>query len=166
MSASSLSVRVGTPHDASLLAATAERMFRDAFAATNDPMQMDAYCASHYSEAMQRAELERPDIRVLFIEEEGGVAAYAQLRVDVPEAEIWRFYVDRAHHGRGLAQQLMAASLDALRGAGAARVTLAVWERNPRAIAFYRKSGFEVVGAQPFILGSEEQRDLVMARAL
>jgi len=43
---------------------------------------------------------------------------------------------------------------------------LGVWERNARAIAFYRKQGFEVVGEQEFMLGADRQRDLVMARRL
>lgn len=159
-------IRRATPADAALLAETAERMFRDAFAATNDPVQMDAYCAGHYGEAIQRTELEDPASRVLFIEEGDEVIAYAQLRVGIPESEIWRFYVDRAQHGRGIAQRLMDESLDALRAAGASRVRLAVWEHNPRALAFYRKAGFEVVGAQPFVLGTEQQTDLVMTRPL
>src|SRR5689334_4706743 len=43
---------------------------------------------------------------------------------------------------------------------------LGVWERNSRAIAFYEKHGFQVVGEQPFLLGTDLQRDLVMARRL
>ncbi len=161
-----MELRVGTPADAALLARTAEAMFRDAFAATNDAAQMEAYCRDHYSEAIQREELESPDIRVLFIEEGDRVLAYAQLRVGTPLGEIWRFYVDRTQHGRGLAQRLMDESLTVLRDAGATAVVLAVWEHNPRAIAFYRKLGFEVVGEQPFVLGDERQRDLVMRRSL
>ena len=157
---------MATADDAALLARTAEAMFRDAFAASNDPAQMDAYCRDHYAEAIQREELEAPDIRVLFVEEAERVLGYAQLRVRTPVAEIWRFYVDRAQHGRGLAQRLMDESLRLLTRAGATDVVLAVWEHNPRAIAFYRKLGFEVVGEQPFVLGDERQRDLVMRRPL
>jgi len=41
-----------------------------------------------------------------------------------------------------------------------------VWERNPRAIAFYRKCGFAEVGTHTFVFGTDRQRDLVLARAL
>ena len=161
-----VALREATPEDAELLARTAERMFRDAFAASNDARQMDAYCASHYGEAIQRAELEQPDVRVLFAEDEGVVVGYAQLRLGSPETEIWRFYVDRTRHGSGIARVMMEASLGMARDAGATRVMLAVWEHNPRAIAFYRKLGFEVTGERAFVLGDEVQRDLVMTRAL
>jgi hypothetical protein len=41
---------------------------------------------------------------------------------------------------------------------------LGVWERNPRAMAFYRKLGFVEAGSQVFQLGTDPQRDVVMAR--
>ena len=162
----SLVFRSATPADAALLAGVAERMFRDAFGSSNDPAQMDAYCRDHYAEELQRAELERPGMRVLFAEQEGRVAGYVQLRLDAPESEIWRFYVDRACHGRGIAQRMMDEALRLARDVGAERVILAVWEHNPRAIAFYRKAGFTVTGAQPFVLGTEVQTDYVMTREL
>ena len=43
---------------------------------------------------------------------------------------------------------------------------LGVWERNPRAIAFYRKAGFVEVGSHTFVLGSDPQRDLVLVAPL
>jgi ribosomal protein S18 acetylase RimI-like enzyme len=41
-----------------------------------------------------------------------------------------------------------------------------VWEKNPRAIAFYEKKGFRKVGRQTFLLGKDVQHDLVMALSL
>jgi ribosomal protein S18 acetylase RimI-like enzyme len=80
--------------------------------------------------------------------------------------EIVRFYVDRPWHGRGVAQTLMAAAASMARAAGARTLWLGVWERNERAIAFYRKSGFADVGTKIFVLGTDHQRDLVLARPL
>jgi len=99
---------------------------------------------------------------------------YAQLRsvrpppcVDPAKAiELWRFYVASAWHGRGVSQELMAAVVQAARDAGGETLWLGVWERNPRAQAFYKKSGFVDVGTQTFLLGSDEQNDRVMALAL
>ena len=45
-------------------------------------------------------------------------------------------------------------------------IWLGVWERNPRAIAFYEKMGFATVGGHSFMLGRDLQHDLVMSRAL
>ena len=77
-----------------------------------------------------------------------------------------RFYVDKAHHGRGIAQTLMQEAVATARKLGATTVWLGVWERNLRAIAFYVKCGFQDVGSQPFLVGSDLQTDRVMARVI
>jgi GNAT superfamily N-acetyltransferase len=76
-----------------------------------------------------------------------------------------RFYVDRPWIGRGVAQHLMNAALDEARSLGAKTIWLGVWEFNPRAIAFYRKCGFELVGDHEFLFADVVQTDLVMSRA-
>jgi ribosomal protein S18 acetylase RimI-like enzyme len=43
---------------------------------------------------------------------------------------------------------------------------LGVWERNPRAISFYKKWGFVEEGDHTFALGGDPQRDIVMVRAV
>jgi ribosomal protein S18 acetylase RimI-like enzyme len=74
--------------------------------------------------------------------------------------------VDRRWHGQGIAGALMAETLARARRLGRRTIYLAVWERNARAIAFYRKVGFLEVGAQPFQLGKDIQTDQVMMRDL
>jgi GNAT superfamily N-acetyltransferase len=105
---------------------------------------------------------------------DGALVGYAQLRLGRPPAcvtaarplELWRFYVAREWHGRGLAQQLMAAVIAAARGRNSGVLWLGVWERNPRAQAFYKKSGFVDIGSQTFLVGTDEQADRVMELTL
>ena len=49
---------------------------------------------------------------------------------------------------------------------GAHAIWLSVWERNPRAQAFYLKSGFRQAGTKPFVVGTDVQTDWVMVRSL
>jgi len=169
-----LTVRIrpaGAP-DAPWLAALAERTFRETYAAYNTPDDMERYVVEHFGPELQETELSDPRRITLVAEDDGRAAGYAQLaRGTAPDSvtgaapmEIVRFYVDRAWHGQGVAQILMAAAVDAARAAGARTLWLGVWERNPRAIAFYRKSGFADVGTQIFVLGADHQHDLVLAR--
>jgi GNAT superfamily N-acetyltransferase len=51
-------------------------------------------------------------------------------------------------------------------GGTAQTMWLGVWERNPRAVAFYRKYGFTRVGEHTFMLGADAQTDWVLARPL
>ena len=167
-------IRPAVAADAAALARLAERSFRDAFGAENSAADMDLHCRRHYGEALQAREIADPGRVTLVAEEGGALAAFAQLRRDAPPAcvagaapgEVQRFYVDRAFHGTGLAARLMQACFDALRLRGCRTAWLGVWERNPRAIAFYAKLGFVVVGEQRFLVGEDLQRDLVLSRPL
>jgi diamine N-acetyltransferase len=162
-------IRRAVPSDAAALAELASRTFSDTFAAQNRPEDIEAYLAKTYGEAQQRREIEDPGVVTLVVEDGGALIAFAQLRGSTAEhgdVEIARLYVDREQHGRGIAQRLMDAAVDAARELDAATVWLGVWERNARAIRFYEKCGFRDVGSQPFLLGSDLQTDRVMTLAL
>jgi diamine N-acetyltransferase len=167
-------IRRAEARDAAALAALGARTFTDTFGADNTPDDMRAYLTGTYSEARQLAELANPDVLTLVVEEEDRLIAFSQVRRgpsppcvtwDSP-VEVWRFYVDREWHGRGVAAALMDATLDAARELGGKAVWLSVWERNPRAIAFYTKYGFSDVGSKVFVVGTDPQTDRVMTRQI
>jgi diamine N-acetyltransferase len=160
-----IEIRRATTSDAAALAELAARTFADTFAAKNRPEDIEAYLVKTYGEALQRREIEDPSVVTLLVEDGGMLVAFAQLRRSDSEhgqVELARFYVHREHHGRGIAQRLMDASVDAARELGGATLWLGVWEHNPRAIRFYEKCGFRDVGSQPFLVGSDLQTDRVM----
>jgi GNAT superfamily N-acetyltransferase len=175
-----LIIRRAEPGDAAALAAFGARTFAETFGADNSPEDLSAYLAGAYGEPQQRAEFADSGIVTLVVErrDEGsprhGVVAFSQLRrgpappcVALPSpVELWRFYVDRVWHGRGVAHALMQVALDAGLELGGASVWLSVWERNPRAIVFYTKCGFSDVGSKVFMVGGDPQTDRVMARAI
>ena len=169
-----MAIRRARPGDAAELSAFARRTFIETFGEHNRAEDMDVYLARTYSESQQRAELAAENVVTLVSEADGAMDAFAQMRrgpappcvVGPAPIEVVRFYVDGSRHGHGLAHELMSAVLDTARSLHAQTVWLGVWERNDRAIAFYRKKGFATVGSQPFILGSDVQTDLVMMRGV
>jgi GNAT superfamily N-acetyltransferase len=171
---SSIVIRPALVDDAAFLAQFAARTFRETFEADNTPEDMAFFLANTYSETRQREELTDPRVSTLFADVDGQTAGYAQLRAGhVPDCvtgpdpiELLRLYVDRPWHGRGVAQALMAAVDATALARGARTLWLGVWEHNLRAQAFYRKFGFFPVGSHIFLLGSDEQTDVLMARPL
>jgi ribosomal protein S18 acetylase RimI-like enzyme len=168
-------IRTATAAEAETLARFADRTFREAFAVDNRPEDMDAYCAAAFATDVMRGYLSDSSLTTLVMfADDGSLAAYAQLRPKAPDRtatlpeplELWRFYVDKVHHGRGIARQMMEAVIEVARERGAATLWLGVWEHNTRARAFYRKSGFVVVGSHAFVLGADVQTDCLMARSL
>ena len=169
-----VTVRRGAAEDAALLAGLGAKTFRDAFAEFNTEEDMAAYLEGAFGPHLQAAELADPAGAFLIAESGGRAVGYARLRrgpapgcVSDPGAvEIERLYVLQEWKGAGAAAALMGACLDRARADGFRTVWLGVWERNDRAVAFYRKWGFSVVGKKPFAVGSDVQDDYVMERAL
>jgi len=171
---SQLTIRRGTVADAAALTDFGRRTFSDTFAADNDPADMAAYLAEAFTPQKQASELAQPECTCLLAEYDGALAGMAYVidrsANDVVQGhhlvELQRFYVDTPWHGRGVARALMDAVVDTSRTLGGDVLWLGVWERNARAIAFYRKQGFERVGAKTFRLGADVQTDDVMVRAV
>ena len=170
----SVTIRHGEPRDAAVLADLARTTFFDTFASTNDAADMALHLQRAYGVAQQTGELQDPGITTLLVEQDGAAIAYAQLRDDhVPACisgpapvELWRFYVHRDWHGRGVAQALMERVKVEARARGALTLWLGVWERNDRARAFYAKCGFTDAGEHIFLFGTDPQTDRVMAITL
>ena len=170
-----IQLRRATTADARLLAEVAARWFGETFGPDNDPEDMRLYLASSFSEESQLAELVEEGRAVwIAVDESGEWIGYASMRRgtrgngvagDRP-AEVQRIYADRKWHGRGVAASLMSACVEQARAWECDVLWLAVWERNPRAIAFYEKAGFRKVGRQTFVLGRDLQSDDVMSRWL
>ena len=169
------SLRRATVDDGALLAELGARLFEEAFGAANEPENMKAYLAAAFSIDKQTAELADPE-RATWIAADGDGTAigYAMLRrgtrapgVDATSpAEVQRIYVDGQWHGRRVGQALMDQCVEEARGWSCDVVWLGVFQENPRAIAFYGRSGFTIVGAQTFTVGRDVQQDFVMARTL
>ena len=167
-------VRTATPADAEPLAALAERTFRDTFADANSPDDIEAYVRDSFSLDRVRAELadDTNTFLLAFLDGEEQPDGYAKLRTGTTDpsvtgpdpVELQRLYVDRSAMGHGVGAALMRASLDAAQSAGHRTLWLGVWERNVRAISFYRRWQFETVGDHVFRLGSDQQTDFIMAR--
>jgi len=167
----SYSLRRAVPVDAPTLAVLAERTFRDAFGERNSPSNMDLHCERYFGPDIQAREISDRGIVTTLALASGHLIGFTQMMPSKPQpniiakrpAELNRIYVVAAWQGKGVSQALLKDAIASATAAGADCLWLGVWEHNPRAIAFYRKSGFEVVGTHSFMLGDERQRDLVMS---
>ncbi len=165
-------IRRATDADAALLSSMALKIFLDTFATGNRPQDIALHAQRAYSPEIQLRELRDESKVWLIAEADGDPAGFAM--VGEPESkscaafeapvELFRFYVDKAWHGTGVAQPMMEAVEDFARSVGGRTLCLGVWERNPRAIRFYEKIGFRDVGSQPYMLGEDLQTDRVMVR--
>ena len=170
----SIQIRRAVDSDAAALAEFAARTFADTFGAENRAEDLRAHLESAYGITQQTRELNDPSVVTLLLHRGTTLAGYAQVRSKAPPpcvtrerpVELYRFYVDRLAHGSGVAQRLMAAARAAAREFGGLHLWLGVWERNPRALSFYKKEGFVDVGSTDFYVGPDRQTDRVLVASL
>jgi GNAT superfamily N-acetyltransferase len=129
-------IRRATVADAAALADVAASTFRDTFGPDNRPEDLNVYLTQSYGVRQQTAELNDPAIVTLLAFDGSDLVGYAQLRhhdppVDVPAQpaiELWRFYVIKSWHGRGVAPLLMEAATLEAASSGARTLWLGVWD--------------------------------------
>jgi ribosomal protein S18 acetylase RimI-like enzyme len=146
------------------------RTFVETFAADNSPENMGHYLDEQLSLSQLGAELANEGSRFYFASLDGDVIGYLKLNTGQAQTEplgdaameIERIYVLKEYHGRKVAQALYDHGLDVAKELNVEQVWLGVWEQNPRAIAFYRKNGFEEFGKHHFQLGDDDQVDILM----
>jgi len=167
------SLRRATPADLASFCEFSRRTFVATYGAFHAPERMARHVAERLNDQRLGEELADPSRTVLVLAEAQAAVwvGYAMLRSgDGPSevkaarpVEIERFYVDHAWHGRGLAAPLMAAALDAARATGHDVAWLGVWEQNPRAVRFYEKAGFRIVGRHHYVFDGTPEDDHLMA---
>lgn len=166
-----IEIRPATLEDAAFLAAFGAQVFREAYAAVNDPADMAAYLENAFSPQNQAAELQRPGSTFLIAYIGGEPLGYARLQSGpaptcIPgilnPIELVRMYSIQSMIGKGVGGWLMQACLDTAGAGGHDVIWLSVWQENARGIAFYRKWGFEIAGTATFTIGSDVQSDFIL----
>ncbi|HZM24161.1 MAG TPA: GNAT family N-acetyltransferase [Anaerolineales bacterium] len=165
-----MNIRYGTTDDAEMLSELGARTFYDTFAKDNTPENIEAYLKKSFSPRTQFKELSDPDNIFLIVESENTPIGYAQLTMNSKDEaiskatplEIRRIYAIQEYLGKGVGKELMQATIGEARKRGCDCVWLGVWEKNQRAIDFYKRWGFREVGTHLFSVGNDPQNDYVM----
>ena len=173
-------IRLAEEKDVAALVRLSIDSFRNAFEPNNPKSDIDLYVEENFSFEELRAQVLDPSNLFMLLfkesitEQSSRPVGYAKLRMALPEScvtgdrpiEISRLYLDASAIGKGLGSDLMQACLAEAKARGYQTVWLGVWEYNQRAIAFYKRWDFKIVGSHPFQQGTETQTDLVMQRAV
>jgi ribosomal protein S18 acetylase RimI-like enzyme len=174
----SLRVRHADLLDAGVLASLGARSFVDAFAADNDPRDIERYVAESFAEARIATELAKEGSTFLLAYDDDfsldSPIGYSRLQggstTDAVTArrpvELVRIYVEPSLIGHGYGSALLQLCLDEAAAKGYDVIWLGVWEHNDRARRFYERWGFQQVGERVFVLGDDVQTDHVMARPI
>lgn len=144
--------------------------FFETFSAVNTEENMKKYSEESLSLEKLAAEVSAKGSEFYFAILENTIIGYLKLNYgeaqtelkDSKALEIERIYVLQEFHGKNVGQLLYEKAMQVAKGMDAEYVWLGVWEENKRAITFYKKNGFTEFDKHIFMLGNDEQTDIMM----
>jgi ribosomal protein S18 acetylase RimI-like enzyme len=160
--------------DLTTLQQISQQTFLESFADVNSPENMSRYLTENMSVDKLRTELSNEDSSFYFLEHDTNVIGYLKINTGSAQTEnkyersleIERIYILRSYQGQGTGKLLLEHALELARNMKVSFVWLGVWEYNQRAIAFYHKHGFTAFDKHVFMLGDDEQIDIIMKKLL
>lgn len=172
----SVKTRTATLTDAETLATLASEVFGQAYASAFPSEQtLLTYVRTAFSPQAIEEEIGASSVWYGFGSSQGVPAGFIKMERSTPPpvmnaladtVELSKLYVLSRFHGTGMADRLMEEGLGYARAQGFSIVWLCVWERNPRAQAFYQRWGFKAVGEVIIPLNGIPFRDFVMSLVL
>ncbi|GHA49542.1 N-acetyltransferase [Salinimicrobium marinum] len=144
--------------------------FYETFSSDNSKENMQEYLEKGFSPEKLRSELSDKNSEFYFAILEDKIFGYLKINFgetqteikDEHSLEIERIYVLKEFHGKKVGQKLYEKAIKIAKQKDVDYVWLGVWEKNPRAIRFYEKNGFEEFDKHIFKLGDDEQTDIMM----
>lgn len=165
-------LRRASPEDASAVALVARASFLSTFAGVLNGADIVAHVATNSSVEAFAAWSASPGSVVTLAEHAEGAAPMGYTLLTDPEfpiptgpedIELRRIYTLPSAQGTGLGQALMARAVTDARALGKRRLLLGVLARNARAIAFYRRQNFTLVGCREYRVGATVCDDRIYA---
>ena len=147
-------------------------IFYASFSHNNTPENMEAYTSKAYSRDQLWRELNDVRSEHYFLKDDDKPIGFLKLNLagaqsdinDPHSLEIQRIYVDMRYQSKGLGAKLLHHAIERAKALGLDYIWLGVWEHNPDAIRFYERHGFEIFGKHSFVMGDDDQTDILMKR--
>lgn len=166
-------VKLNTSH-LNELVSLSRQTFITAFGNQNEPKYLNPYLDQAFSLQVLKSELENPLIEYYFAQINDKSVGYLKLnqgfaQSDLKEEhalELERIYVLQNHQGKQIGQYMLDFFIQRAKELNKPSVWLGVWEKNLRAIEFYKRNGFKIVSSHAFNLGGDIQTDLIMKRSV
>ena len=167
-------IRAARPDDAKALSQLASVTFFEAY----DPMarheDLRAYVDEHYTIAKFANELEDARIATWLAlrgDDAGGFLQLHEAPAPAPvrgknPLKLARLYLRKANWRGGLGQRFVQLARRTAMERGHDSLWLSVWEKNPRAVRFYERSGFVDIGWEIFVTGEDRSIDRLMESML
>jgi len=169
-----VSIHAATIADATAIAELSRKTFYDTFASFNTDENMKLFMETTYERNRLMDEVSNPDFHFAIARIDNLPVGYVKMIIKAPREEmpdqlcieIGRIYTLQHIVGKGVGAKLIDYCLDFAKQQQQDWIWLGVWERNDRALAFYKKWGFEKFAEHGFLLGTDLQNDFLLKKKI
>ena len=148
------------PADFTLLADLGKKTFIESHGSSAAPEDINQYVHEKYSSAVCRQELNEAQNIYHFIYHNNQPAGYSKIILNAAHpniqaknvAKLERLYLDSGFYRLKLGYELMQFNIELSQKNNQKGIWLFVWTENDRAIHFYLKTGFKIIGSYDFRL--------------
>ena len=153
-----ISIRKATQKDANLLSKLSIETFLPAHGHSAPKNDIDSYISENFTVKNFAKELSENTHQYYLLTYNNDVVGYSKIVLNLPceniDAEnityLSRIYFLKTYYGLGLAKQLLDFNIQICKKNNQIGIWLKVWVKNERAIQFYKKMGFTIVGKSDF----------------
>lgn len=157
-----ISITKATAGDAELVAAIARKSFTESHGHSAPPEDIRNYINEKYSNNVMEAELKDDKNSYHIIYMDGKPAGYSKIILNSPYenshetniTKLERLYLLKEFYGTEAGAALFDFIINFIKAAQQAGLWLFVWIENERAIRFYKKKGFVIIGSYNFPISS------------
>lgn len=150
------------------------KTYYETFSSMNTPENMEAYLEQAFDKKKLIHELSDTNSLFLLLKKDDKPIGYLKVneapsQTDINDEnalEIERIYVSKEFQGEGMGKYLMKHAIKIAIKRRKKYIWLGVWEKNEKALCFYKKQGFYKIGEHSFFMGDDEQTDYIMRKDL
>jgi diamine N-acetyltransferase len=165
-------IREAKKSDIKNLAVLKQQVWISTYAAEGVTEQFANYVLSEYSvENIRKSITDKSKLTLIAIYNKGIVGCVEiilspQSPIDTikPCIEISTFYILERFHGMGIGKKLLQECFNVITRMNFYKVWLTVYYKNQKAIDFYSKQNFTIIGVTFFLLGKYRHKNLIMLR--
>jgi len=151
-------IQRATEHDGQMIADLGRVAVKEAHQNSCSPEDMDAFLSSHYNEQAIRIELTDPANIYHLVSYKGSVAGFSKIVLDAAHPNILhknvtkldRIYLSNNFYHLGLGAHLLQHNIALSKQAQQRGMWLFTWIKNERAVNFYKRNGFVIIGDHMF----------------
>ena len=167
-----IKIKKCTGEDLEMLQEISIDTFNDTFKDQNSPENMKAYLERAFNSKQLEKEISNISSEFFFLYFNEELAGYLKINTNDAQSEkmgdesleIERIYIRNKFQRKGFGKYLMKKAMEIAIEQNKKLIWLGVWEKNEKAIGFYKKIGFVQTRVHSFHMGDEEQIDLIMTK--